>query len=70
MNRELLTVADLAGLLNVSVRHVWALNSSGRLPAPVRLSRSVRWRKSEMLAWLDSGCPVRDRWEQHGGASR
>ena len=29
----------------------------------VRLGRSVRWRRDELLAWLEAGCPARDRWE-------
>jgi len=59
----LLTAADVARLLAVTVRHVRALDSSGRLPRPVRLGRAVRWRRDELLAWLDAGAPGRDRWE-------
>lgn len=55
---------EAAKLLGISRRHLWALNSSGRLPRPVRLgSRSVRWVARELSAWLDAGCPPRDRWE-------
>ena len=59
----LLTARDVAALLNVSPRHVWKLLSSGKLPDPVRLGRSVRWRADELKAWTDAGCPARDRWE-------
>ena len=59
----LLTAADIARLLAVTVRHVRALDSSGRLPRPVRLGRAVRWSRSELVAWLDAGAPSRDRWE-------
>lgn len=63
MENALLTVREVATALKVSVRQVWKLNSSARLPAPVRLSRSVRWRQDELTAWINAGCPARDRWQ-------
>ena len=57
------TADDLAFLLNCSKRHIAALHSSGRLPRPIRLGRSVRWRADELRAWLDAGAPSRERWE-------
>ena len=63
MQNELLTVREVASALKVSVRQVWKLHSSGRLPAPVRLSRSVRWRQDELASWINAGCPARDRWQ-------
>ena len=59
----LLTASDLADALSVSERHVWALNSSGRLPRPIRFGRSVRWNVSELQDWLDAGAPERSKWE-------
>ena len=60
---EALAVQDVAELLGVSERHVWSLHSRALLPAPARLGRSVRWVRSELLAWLDAKCPGRERWE-------
>ena len=40
--RLLLTVRDVGSVLGISPRQVWKLNSTGRLLAPLRLSRSVR----------------------------
>ena len=54
----------LARLLGISLRHVWGLNSSGRLPRPIRLGRSVRWVRAELEAWLAAGGPRRDEWER------
>ena len=48
----LLSVADVARMLSVSVRHVWRLRDSGNLPAPIYLGRTVRWRKAALEAWL------------------
>ena len=61
--RLALPAAEVAKLLGISQRHLWKLNASGRLPAPIRLGRSVRWRLDELRAWLDAGCPARDQWE-------
>ncbi len=55
--------AELAKLLQVSLRHVNALNSSGRLPKPIRLGRSVRWPREELVRWIAAGAPSRDAWE-------
>ena len=56
--------AELAKLLNVSLRHVNALNASGRLPRPIRLGRSVRWPRAELVAWIAAGAPSREAWEE------
>ena len=65
-----LSAADAAKLLNISERHLWSLKSRGRLPQPVRLGRSVRWRLDELRAWLEADCPDRQTWERMRGAKR
>ncbi len=60
---ELLTVKDVAAALKISPRQCWKLLSCGRLPAPVRLSRSVRWRAADIAEFVRLGCPPRDRFE-------
>ena len=60
---ELLTVKDVSARLRISQRQVWKLHSSGRIPAPVRISRSVRWREADIAHWVDLGCPSRERFE-------
>lgn len=54
---------EVAKLLGVSVRHVWALLADGHLPRPVRLGRSVRWNLDELRAWLAAGAPEIETWE-------
>jgi predicted DNA-binding transcriptional regulator AlpA len=60
---ELLNVKDMSARLRISPRQVWKLLASGRLPEPVRLSRSVRWRKSDIDEWVRLGCVSRDEFE-------
>ncbi len=60
---ELLTVKDVSARLRISPRQVWKLLASGRIPAPVRISRSVRWREADIARWIELGCPSRERFE-------
>lgn len=60
---QLLTVADLAELLAVSVRTIHRLNSSGKIPAPLRVGGQLRFKNSEVAAWIEENCPDRKTWE-------
>lgn len=55
--RELLTAAEAAEVAGVAKRSWWRYVSSGKAPAPVRLGGAVRWRRSELAEWIQSGCP-------------
>jgi excisionase family DNA binding protein len=51
----LLSPADVAGMLRVSLRTLWRMAQAGILPRPVRFSRKlVRWLASDIQAWADS----------------
>jgi len=67
---ELLDVIAVAELCGCSTRTIRRLADAGRMPTPIRLAGLVRWRRSELLRWLDAGCPPRDRWEQKKAAGR
>ncbi len=59
----LLGAIDLARRLGVSVRTVRRLDAAGKLPKPVRLGHSVRWRSDEIERWVVAGCPERATWQ-------
>jgi prophage regulatory protein len=63
--REVLAISarDLAKLLGISLRQCWRLNSAGRLPRPIRLGGSVRWKRAEVQQWFEAGCPERKVWD-------
>jgi len=67
---ELLTLTEAATLMGVGPRtfHRWA--AIGRAPAGIKLSPgrrgARRWSKTELLRWIDAGCP--DLREAEGGA--
>ncbi len=50
---ELLTKTDVAKLLQVSGRQVENLVRNLRLPKPLRLGTHPRWRRTELLSFLD-----------------
>ncbi len=50
---QIMTKADLAALIQLSARSVERLARTGKLPAPIVIGGSRRWRRSEVEAWLD-----------------
>lgn len=55
--RELLSADESATVSGMGRRTWWRYVSSGRAPQPVRVGGLVRWRKSELIAWIQAGCP-------------
>ncbi len=63
----LLNYTEAAKLLRVSEQHLLRLNEAGKIPAPLRLGKSVRWSKKELEDWVDAGGPGREEWERIKG---
>ena len=59
----LLTAGDAAKMLKISTRFFYSLHNTGRVPLPIRLGKSVRWRFEELRDWVRAGCPSREKWE-------
>lgn len=60
----LLSAEQTAELLGgFSQSHLWQLHSQGRIPKPVKLGRRTLWVRAELLAYVEAGCPNRQRWE-------
>lgn len=53
----LLRAQHVAKLLNISTRTLWRLEAAGKLIGPIKIGRSVRWRKDELMQWIAAGCP-------------
>ena len=66
----LIDIRRLGALLARSVASLERDQAAGRLPAPVYVGGSRRWRRAEVEDWVRAGCPDRDRWEAVRGASR
>ena len=58
VRERLLDIRQVAAVLDVSVRSVHRLRDGGKIPAPVRIGGSVRWRATEIDEWIERGCPV------------
>lgn len=60
----LLTEPEAAALVGIKPRTWRRMTRSGVAPAPIRLGKGerpmIRFRTSELKAWLDSGCPIID----------
>lgn len=69
--RELVTAWEAAEVLGVSRAHFYRMHNSGKIPHPVRLGGSVRWRLQELRAWIAAGMPNRREWNDRrtGGAA-
>ena len=57
---ELLTTSEAAQLAGVGERTWWRWTRSGIAPPPLKIGRglrpAVRFRRSEVLAWMAGGC--------------
>ncbi len=65
----LLSAKEAARLCGIGERTWWTRNAAGAVPAPVRLGGATRWRRNEIEAWIEDGCPRRDEWEAWRDAS-
>ena len=54
----LLSAETLAEFLQVSVRTLWRLRAERKIPTPVSVGGSVRWRTKDIEAWIAKGCPA------------
>ncbi|MBM4005594.1 MAG: helix-turn-helix domain-containing protein [Planctomycetes bacterium] len=54
-------VKRAAKLANVGNRTWWRWTRSGLAPPPIKIGHgpraAVRFRRAEILAWIDAGCP-------------
>lgn len=52
---KLLTACEVAELLGTTEANVRAMRSRGQLPPAIKLStRRIRWRESDLMAWIDA----------------
>lgn len=54
----MLSMGQVAGLLNCSKRTVYRLNDTGQIPRPVRLGSLLRWNRTQIQQWIANGCPA------------
>jgi len=50
---QLLTIKDVVALLQRSRRALYTDIAMGRLPAPLRIGRAIRWRRADITAAIE-----------------
>jgi hypothetical protein len=68
--QRLVTIAEMAVMLNRSQGTVRREDRLGLIPAPVRRLKKAMWRLDEVEHWLVAGCPPRSKWTWKGGGRR
>jgi predicted DNA-binding transcriptional regulator AlpA len=59
----LIDAKEAARMCDLGISTWYNLLASGKAPKPVRLGRSVKWRRDELRAWIGAGCPARSTWD-------
>ena len=54
---ELMTTREAAALCGIGERSLWRWSRSGAALRPVNIGATVRYRRGELLAWIQRGCP-------------
>ncbi len=66
-NREgesaMMDVREAARLCSFSESMIYKLNRAGKMPPPIRIGTLLRWRRRELLEWIEAGCPG-DGWKE------
>ena len=65
-NPLLIDIYALSKLLSRSVSALERDQAAGRLPPPVRIGGSKRWKLTEIEAWVADGCPAPGREGSRG----
>jgi len=52
----LVDAKQASAMLAISERTLWQHSNTGAIPR-VRVGRAVRYRPSDLHAWVDAGCP-------------
>ena len=56
MSKESISVKETGLIIGLGVRTVYRLRDGGKMPQPLRIGGSVRWRRAELEAWIADGC--------------
>lgn len=65
-----LSDAQAATMMGCSRSHWRSMDRLGQVPASVKLGRSTKWRRDEVIDWLNAGCPPRHQWRWRPKAAR
>ena len=55
---RLIPIGQVAAMVAVSRRTISRLADAGKLPPPLRIGGSLRWRLADVRQWIANGCPI------------
>ena len=62
---ELLDARHAAALLALGRTTLFKLDAAAKIPSAIRLGgRLVRWRRADLVRWIEAGCPSREEFER------
>ena len=56
-DHDLVTAQECADWLRITRGHLYRLRDCGAIPSPIKIGRSLRWRRSDLTLWFRAGCP-------------
>jgi len=60
LGKELLGAREVAQMLDLCERSIWRMADAGKLPRPLKVGSRTKWRRRDLIQWIDGGCkPVR-----------
>lgn len=62
-SEQMLTKKEVADLIKATTRHVEKMVAAGKMPRPMYIGKSVRWKKDTVQNWLAQGCPSQQEEE-------
>ena len=62
-NTQLWDAKTFGQRLSLSKRQIFRLSACGKIPKPLKIAGSVRWRLSDIELWLSMDCPERREFE-------
>lgn len=63
-HKDMLTVEQVAALLELGVRTIWRHEKAGKIPAPEQYGRKKMWDKKTLELWWKLGRPTRTEFEK------
>jgi hypothetical protein len=58
----MITATAAAKLCGVTIKRWRTWNTLGKIPSPIKVGKSLFWKRDELACWIDEGCPSRKHW--------
>jgi len=63
LDKLLLSVSEVCKILSISRGTYFVLKAAGRIgPKEIKFGVKIYLRKNEIYAWVDAGCPSKNKW--------